>query len=153
MLNKLSYNGPIIIDNLRYNSVQEAIIDLKGYSGKMEAIIPAKNVKTLTSEVSLVKPEPLDFGENIEDGILRQIHVKPYLLRPASETFNFHERWNNNNPMPYSTMNGYRVRETLGMYYMRLYPQTIINPRNTQPLWEGWIIKSAIISDDILEEM
>lgn len=52
--------------------------------------------------------------------ILYEIKVKNWMTKPATEEFDFHTKWNNDNPMPMAIMEGYILQETKGMYRMRL---------------------------------
>lgn len=53
--------------------------------------------------------------------VVYDIEVKSYMTKPASEGFDFMEKWNNNIPMPLRMMTGVILKETKGMYYMDLH--------------------------------
>ena len=72
----------------------------------------------------------------MEVGKSYKITVKKYMTEPATSTFDFQDKWNNGKPMPFCIMQGEVIKETRGMYYMRLKTDDIT--------WEGWVIKSAI---------
>lgn len=49
-----------------------------------------------------------------------EVIVKKWMLQPSTTDFDFHEKWNNNIPMPMAIMEGYILEETKGMYKMKL---------------------------------
>ena len=65
-----------------------------------------------------------------------KITVKKYMTEPSTPNFDFQDRWNDGNPMPLCTMQGEVIKETRGMYYMKLKSDDIS--------WTGFVIKSAI---------
>ena len=65
-----------------------------------------------------------------------KITVKKYMTEPATSTFDFQDKWNNGKPMPLCIMQGEVIKETRGMYYMKLKSDDIT--------WTGFVIKSAI---------
>ena len=65
-----------------------------------------------------------------------KITVKKYMTEPATVNFDFQDKWNNGEPMPLCIMQGEVIKETRGMYYMKLKSDDIT--------WAGWVIKSAI---------
>ena len=67
-----------------------------------------------------------------------KIKVKNYMLNKATPDFTFMRVWNNDIPMPVNEMEGIIIRETNGMYFMKLKAHNDIN-------WEGWVIKSSIL--------
>ena len=74
--------------------------------------------------------------KKMEVGKSYKITVKKYMTEPATSTFDFQDKWNNGNPMPLCIMQGEIIKETRGMYYMKLKSDDIS--------WTGWVIKSAI---------
>ena len=74
--------------------------------------------------------------QKMEIGKSYKITVKKYMTEPATSTFDFQDRWNNGTPMPLCIMQGEIIKETRGMYYMKLKSDDIS--------WTGWVIKSAI---------
>ena len=76
------------------------------------------------------------------DKNLYHIKVKRYMTEKSSETFDFMKRFNHDVPMPSEYMSGYKIKETKGMVYMQL--RMDISPYTT---WQGWVIKSAILSN------
>lgn len=74
--------------------------------------------------------------EKMEVGKSYRITVKKYMTEPATSTFDFHSKWNDDKPMPLTVMQGSIEKETRGMYYMSL--------EEYDNKWSGWVIKSAI---------
>lgn len=52
-----------------------------------------------------------------------KIFVKQYMTKPADNTFDFQEKWNNNVPMPLCVMTGTVLKETRGMVQMELHAE------------------------------
>lgn len=50
-----------------------------------------------------------------------RITVKQYMTKPATPEFDFMAKWNEDKPMPMRIMQGYKVKETRGMVYMKLH--------------------------------
>lgn len=75
-------------------------------------------------------------SNKMEVGKSYRITVKKYMTEPATSTFDFQDKWNNGNPMPLCIMQGEAIKETRGMYYMKLKEDDIS--------WSGYVIKSAI---------
>lgn len=48
------------------------------------------------------------------------IKVRQYMTKPATEEFDFQEKWNSNIPMPFRIMRGRVLKETRGMVMMDL---------------------------------
>lgn len=109
---------------------------LQGWQGKVEVngqmydnigqILPSM----LTNGDMAIKLYPLtktnDSGaDNKVSGVDNKqevrITVKQYMTRKASPDFDFMAKWNNDNPMPLRTMQGYAEKETKGMIYMHLH--------------------------------
>lgn len=74
----------------------------------------------------VIKREPKKVqAEQIETvmqvGKTYKITVKKYMTEPATVSFDFQDKWNNGMSMPLVTMNGEVIKETRGMFYMRLH--------------------------------
>lgn len=52
-----------------------------------------------------------------------RITVKQYMTKKSEPGFDFMAKWNNDNPMPLRTMQGWIEKETKGMVYMHLHGQ------------------------------
>ena len=74
--------------------------------------------------------------KKMEVGKSYKITVKKYMTEPATSTFDFQDQWNKGAPMPQCKMEGEVIKETRGMYYMKLKADDIT--------WTGFVIKSAI---------
>ena len=74
--------------------------------------------------------------KKMEVGKAYKITVKKYMTEPATVNFDFQDKWNNGVPMPLCIMQGEVIKETRGMYYMKLKSDDIT--------WAGFVIKSAI---------
>ena len=74
--------------------------------------------------------------QKMEIGKSYKITVKKYMTEPATVNFDFQDKWNNGKPMPLCIMQGEVIKETRGMYYMKLKADDIT--------WTGFVIKSAI---------
>lgn len=74
--------------------------------------------------------------KKMEIGKVYSIFVKQYMTEPSTPNFDFQDKWNNGVPMPQCKMEGEVIKETRGMYYMKLKADDIT--------WTGWVIKSAI---------
>lgn len=48
-----------------------------------------------------------------------ELTVKPYMTKKATEDFTFMAKFNNDNPMPYRRMEGFILKETPKMVYIR----------------------------------
>ena len=75
-------------------------------------------------------------AKKMEVGNSYKITVKKYMTEPATANFDFQDKWNNGVPMPQCKMEGEVIKETRGMYYMKLKADDIT--------WTGFVIKSAI---------
>lgn len=89
------------------------------------------------------KRKEIDTGDYIcspvhkmEVGKSYKITVKKYMTEPATANFDFQDKWNDGKPMPLCIMQGEVIKETRGMYYMKLKADDIT--------WTGFVIKSAI---------
>ena len=74
--------------------------------------------------------------KKMEVGKSYKINVKKYMTEPSTVNFDFQDKWNNGKPMPLCIMQGEVIKETRGMYYMKLKADDIT--------WTGFVIKSAI---------
>lgn len=72
---------------------------------------PVQPVKTPVS--SPQTPQTVNNTEYI-------ITVRQYMTKPSTPQFDFHDKWNNGNPMPLRTMVGTKLEETRGMVRMEL---------------------------------
>ena len=92
-----------------------------------------KAIKELNTEINdytWTKVKKMEVGKSYK------ITVKKYMTEPSTSTFDFQDKWNNGKPMPLCIMQGEVIKETRGMYYMKLKSDDIT--------WTGFVIKSAI---------
>lgn len=89
-----------------------------------------EEINTEIEDYTWTKDKKMKLGKSYK------ITVKKYMTEPATENFDFQDKWNNGNPMPLCTMHGKVTKETRGMYYMELKEDDIT--------WTGWVIKSSI---------
>lgn len=59
-------------------------------------------------------------NQKMEVGKTYKITVKKYMTEPATSNFDFQDKFNNCVPMPLCIMQGEVIKETRGMYYMKL---------------------------------
>lgn len=90
----------------------------------------AKELNTEIEDYTWTKAKKMEVGKSYK------ITVKKYMTEPATVNFDFQDKWNNGNPMPLCIMQGEIIKETRGMYYMKLKSDDIA--------WTGCVIKSAI---------
>jgi hypothetical protein len=126
------YQGQIIYEERIYNDINELKQAIK--KGKTTLILKPKGVKQ--EEQKTPTPTPT------VDSQKYRIVVKQYMTKPASPTFDFMQKWNNNIPMPCATMIVQKIKETAGMVYVKGVNET----RDKE--WCGWIIKSAILYEE-----
>ena len=89
-----------------------------------------KELNTELEDYTWTKAQKMEVGKSYK------ITVKKYMTEPATVNFDFQDKWNNGNPMPLCIMQGEVIKETRGMYYMKLKSDDIT--------WTGFVIKSAI---------
>ena len=131
MLESIIWNGPVELNGKSYDSYDQAVQVLKGYSGDVCIVLRAKDKP---GESTRERGESRK--KRNEQRVRYRIRVLRYMTTPPTPTFDFHDRWNGGIPMPESIMEGYIVDETKGMVKMELESDT--------SSWTGWIIKSAI---------
>ena len=89
-----------------------------------------KELNTEINDYTWTKVNKMEVGKSYK------ITVKKYMTEPATANFDFQDKWNYGNPMPLCIMQGEVIKETRGMYYMKLKADDIT--------WTGFVIKSAI---------
>ena len=110
ILNKLKWEGEIIIDGVRYSSVDEIPRELELTDNMNILLIPKENVRASQDTQA----------SNTE----YRITVRQYMTRKSTPSFDFMKKWNNDIPMPLMTMIGTIEKETQGMYKMNLHADT-----------------------------
>ena len=118
MLNLIKdWQGAVEIDGVEYKSAQDAIKRFKHRSGDIHIILKA-NAKTVSNQVESDVKQTI---QKSTDETEYRITVKKYMTEPASPSFDFMAKWNDNKPMPLRIMTGTVVKETRGMVYMNLH--------------------------------
>ena len=74
-----------------------------------------KELNTEINDYTWTKVKKMEVGKSYK------ITVKKYMTEPSTVNFDFHDKWNNGKPMPLCIMQGEIIKETRGMYYMRLH--------------------------------
>lgn len=117
-----NWKGAVEINGTHYNSISEV------------ENVDADSVTLLHRTTHRTRVVDLEY----------KVTVKNYMTQKSTDGFDFMSKWNNNVPMPLSTMTGTIERETRGMIYMKLHGTGSLS----SALWEGWIIKSAIVDQE-----
>ena len=111
MLNLIKdWQGSVEINGVEYESAKDAIKRFKRSNGDIHIILKS-NVETAQ------KTQIAQLDSETE----YRITVKKYMTEPASPSFDFMAKWNNNKPMPMRIMTGTVEKETRGMIYMNLH--------------------------------
>ena len=106
------WKGEIDINDNHYISIDACNFNFKSVSDDIHIQLHPiqKNAKQSEIQTSI-------------DKIEYRITVKRYMTEPASPSFDFMNKWNDNIPMPLRTMTGVIEKETRGMIYMKLHGQ------------------------------
>lgn len=114
MLEKLlkDWKGSIDIDDKHYTSVQDAVSVFKTLSDDTHIVLHSVSENANKSKI-----------ECVESKSEYRVTVKKYMTEPATPSFDFMAKFNNDNPMPLRTMTGTIEKETRGMVYMKLHGQ------------------------------
>lgn len=114
MLNMLQgYRGSVEINGKKYDSVESARIDFKTFQGRV-------CIKLLPKQLE-AKSDASNAIQNVDKPVEYRVTVRKYMTEKSSPSFDFMQKWNNNNPMPLRTMTGVILQETRGMVKMRLH--------------------------------
>ena len=105
-----NWKGAVEINGAEYETAQDAIKRFKRDSDEIHIILKAEQKNVSKTKI-----------ERSDDVSEYRITVKKYMTEPASPSFDFMAKWNDNNPMPLRTMTGTVVKETRGMVYMNLH--------------------------------
>lgn len=118
MINLLQgYKGSLEVNGHMYNSLNEVVQALKGYKGEL-TIVLNKGAKIKEYEAPANQENKV---QEIQGSPIYRIKVRQYMTRPASPEFDFHTKWNNDQPMPMRIMVGRKLKETRGMVQMELW--------------------------------
>lgn len=114
MLNLLKdYKGAVEVNGQSFDSLDSALKGLKNFDGQLTIVLNKGAGERVSRASQRVK-------EVAGDKIYR-IKVRQYMTRPSTPQFDFHDKWNNGNPMPMRIMVGRKLKETKGMVQMELW--------------------------------
>lgn len=114
MLNLLKdYKGAVEVNGQSFDSLASALKGLKNFDGQL-TIVLNKGAGERVSQAS-------QQVEEVAGDKIYRIKVRQYMTRPSTPQFDFHDKWNNGNPMPMRIMVGKKLKETKGMVQMELW--------------------------------
>ena len=114
MLNLLKdYKGAVEVNGQSFDSFDSALKVLKNFDGQL-TIVLNKGAGERVSQAS-------QQVEEVAGDKIYRIKVRQYMTRPSTPQFDFHDKWNNGNPMPMRIMVGKKLKETKGMVQMELW--------------------------------
>ena len=114
MLNLLKdYKGAVEVNGQSFDSFDFALKGLKNFDGQL-TIVLNKGAGERVSRAS-------QRVEEVAGDKIYRIKVRQYMTRPSTPEFDFHDKWNNGNPMPMRIMVGRKLKETKGMVRMELW--------------------------------
>ena len=114
MLNLLKdYKGAVEVNGQSFDSLDSALKSLKNFDGQL-TIILNKGAGGWVSQAS-------QRVEEVAGDKIYRIKVRQYMTKPSTPEFDFHDKWNNGNPMPMRIMVGKKLKETKGMVQMELW--------------------------------
>lgn len=114
MLNLLKdYKGAVEVNGQSFDSLDSALAGLKNFDGQLTIVLNKGAVERVSQASQQVE-------EAAGDKIYR-IKVRQYMIKPSTPEFDFHDKWNNGNPMPMRIMVGRKLKETKGMVQMELW--------------------------------
>ena len=114
MLNLLKdYKGAVEVNGQSFDSFDSALKVLKNFDGQL-TIVLNKGAGERVSQAS-------QQVEEVAGDKIYRIKVRQYMTRPSTPQFDFHDKWNNGNPMPMRIMVGRKLKETKGMVRMELW--------------------------------
>lgn len=118
MLNLLEgYQGSLEVNGNAYSDLKAAVQALKGFDGEL-VIVLNKGVKMAEQRPTIPAENTM---QEIQGSPIYKIKVRQYMTKPASPEFDFHNKWNNGEPMPMRVMVGRKLKETKGMVQMELW--------------------------------
>jgi len=107
------YKGAVEVNGQSFDSLDSALKGLKNFDGQLTIVLNKGAGERVSRASQRVK-------EVAGDKIYR-IKVRQYMTRPSTPQFDFHDKWNNGNPMPMRIMVGKKLKETKGMVQMELW--------------------------------
>ena len=112
MLNLLNIEKPLMVNGQVFPNSTDAMTAFKSFEGELEIVLNFKP-KVVAQDIP-VQPKVADLTEY-------RIKVRQYMTKNSSPAFDFMKKWNDDVPMPMRVMVGTILKETKGMYRMRLY--------------------------------
>jgi hypothetical protein len=107
------YKGAVEVNGQSFDSLDSALKGLKNFDGQL-TIVLNKGAGERVSRAS-------QRVEEVAGDKIYRIKVRQYMTRPSTPQFDFHDKWNNGNPMPMRIMVGRKLKETKGMVKMELW--------------------------------
>jgi hypothetical protein len=107
------YKGAVEVNGQSFDSLDSALKGLKNFDGQL-TIVLNKGAGERVSRAS-------QRVEEVAGDKIYRIKVRQYMTRPSTPEFDFHDKWNNGNPMPMRIMVGKKLKETKGMVQMELW--------------------------------
>jgi hypothetical protein len=107
------YKGAVEVNGQSFDSLDSALKGLKNFDGQL-TIVLNKGAGERVSRAS-------QRVEEVAGDKIYRIKVRQYMTRPSTPEFDFHDKWNNGNPMPMRIMVGRKLKETKGMVRMELW--------------------------------
>lgn len=118
MLNLIKdWQGSVEINGVEYESAKDAIKRFKRSNGDIHIILKS-SIENAQKEQTAQSNSVIARSDKETE---YRITVKKYMTEPASPSFDFMAKWNNNKPMPMRIMTGTVEKETRGMIYMNLH--------------------------------
>ena len=111
-----NWQGSVEINGQAYDNIKSAIRLFKPVDG--EICIKLHPVAKTAPKTESVNPQ---VATQTNGHTEYRITVKKYMTEKSTPSFDFMEKWNNNNPMPLRTMTGWAEKETKGMVYVHLH--------------------------------
>ena len=105
-----TWQGKVEVNGKEYDSIKDAMSVFKTISGDIHIVLKSDTKTTPKAKI-----------ERSNDAIEYRVTVKQYMTKEATPSFDFMQKWNDNNPMPLRTMVGTVEKETRGMIYMNLH--------------------------------
>jgi hypothetical protein len=111
-----NWKGSVVINDVEYKNIQEAISTFKQSSGTIHIVLKAQQETKQYEDGKRVEQQ--DLSSTVPT---YKIKVRQYMTKKATPAFDFMKKWNNDVPMPMRIMVGEKVKETRGMVYMKLH--------------------------------
>ncbi len=113
------WQGAVEIDGRMFPDMKHAMADYKPGQTQIRIILYPKAYNGVTDADNAVVAGNTDRDKDTQKEY--RITVKKYMTQKSNPQFDFMAKWNDDNPMPYRTMTGVKVKETRGMVYMKLH--------------------------------